>query len=37
MCKRCIETITDCIYRTNKDEKTSALERRNNELIKYYP
>ncbi|KAJ0131801.1 Uncharacterized protein HZ326_25110 [Fusarium oxysporum f. sp. albedinis] len=33
MCKRCIETTTDCIYRTDKEEKSIlAVEGRNSEL-----
>ncbi|KAJ4023756.1 hypothetical protein NW761_014378 [Fusarium oxysporum] len=34
MCKRCIETTTDCIYRTDEEEKSLlALEGRNSELM----
>lgn len=34
MCNRCIETTTECIYRTDEEEKkVSALERRNGEVI----
>jgi hypothetical protein len=34
MCKRCIETTTVCIYRTDeKEKKISALESRNSEVI----
>jgi hypothetical protein len=34
MCKRCIETTTDCIYRTDKEEKSIlAVEGRNSELM----
>lgn len=34
MCKRCIETATNCVYRTNEEEKSiSALKRRNSELM----
>lgn len=34
MCRRCIETTTVCIYRTDgKEKKISALERRNSEVI----
>ncbi|KAF3361342.1 Putative catechol O-methyltransferase 2 [Verticillium dahliae VDG1] len=34
MCNRCIETTTECIYRTDEEEKkVSALERRNGEVM----
>ncbi|KAH7142248.1 hypothetical protein DER46DRAFT_619122 [Fusarium sp. MPI-SDFR-AT-0072] len=34
MCKCCIETTTDCIYRTNEEEKSIlALEGHNSELM----
>jgi hypothetical protein len=34
MCKRCIETTTDCIYRTDEEEKSIlALKGRNSELM----
>jgi hypothetical protein len=34
MCKRCIETTTDCIYRIDKEEKSIlAVEGRNSELM----